>query len=69
LGAQTKEKKIDSIVQFVCQNPESTVSRRISREVFGEAPEKIRLEHILTLRNELEIADELILDGYSKLVQ
>lgn len=64
-----KTGKIESILEFVRRHPESLATRRITREVLGSSPEALRLEHILVLRDELEVASDGMVDGYYNLVQ
>lgn len=61
--------KIESILDFVRKHPESVATRRITREVLGSSPENPRLEHILVLRDELEIASDSMVDGYFDLIR
>lgn len=61
--------KIESILEFIRKHPESTATRRITREVLGTSPETLRLEHVLVLRDELEIASDGLVDGYFDLIR
>ncbi len=63
------EKAISSIIQFVTEHPESTVSRRIYRETLGQAPTNITSELVKELQNKLEIADEFTIEGYHYLIR
>ena len=64
-----KNRKIEEIIQFVRDHPESTVSRRIYRETLGEAPAEINPVVLRQLQDKLEIADEFTIEGYNYLIR
>ena len=59
-----KGREIEEIIYFVQHHPESVVSRRIYREILGEAPAVIK-----ELHDKLEIADEFTIEGYNYLIR
>lgn len=63
------KKGIQPIIDFIANHPESTVSRRICRETLGETPQRITAEVIGKLRYQLEVADEMVVEGYHYLVR
>jgi len=60
---------ISEIMDFLTRYPESSVSRRILREQLGTAPPVLTAEIKGFLRRNLEISDELIIEGYKYLVR
>jgi hypothetical protein len=64
-----KGREIEEIIYFVQHHPESVVSRRIYREILGEAPAQINNAVIKELHDKLEIADEFTIEGYNYLIR
>jgi len=63
-----KGREIEAISEFIRVHPESTVSRRIIRELFGASTEPPDLS-LQMLQKRLEAADEGIVDNYYTLTQ
>jgi len=62
-------KKIEEIVSFVAAHPETVASRRICREVFGEALDKFNLECAYELSVRLENGEQTRVDSYYSMVK
>ncbi len=59
------DSKICVIISFVTKHPESTASRRICREILGQAVEHFNEEFALELETGLRNHDDLINMYYS----
>ncbi len=59
------DSKIPVIISFIARHPESTVSRRICREILGQAVEHFNEEFAIELEIGLRNHDDLINTYYS----
>ncbi len=59
------DSKISVIISFVTKHPESTASRRICREILGQAVEHFNEEFAVELETGLRNHDDLINTYYS----
>lgn len=64
-----KDQKIEIIVNFINDHPESTISLRLARELLGESPIQRHHGHLTELRSQLEAAEEWVIDNYYYLVK
>jgi hypothetical protein len=65
----TNSPKIAEIVSFVTKHPQSTVGRRICREILGEAVERFNEEFAMELEAGLRENDETRINAYYSLVR
>lgn len=63
-----KNREIEAISQFVQTYPESTVSRRITREIFGAHP-AVDEPSVQMIRQKLEASDDTTIDNYFTLIR
>ncbi len=65
----TNPSKIEEIVNFIVKHPQSTASRRICREVLGEAVERFNEEFAMELETGLKSKDEIGINSYYSLIR
>ncbi len=65
----SKQTKIVEIVNFVAKHPQTVASRRICREVFGEALERVNEEFAQELEAKLTRGEENRVDSYYSLIR
>lgn len=65
----SKQSRIEEIVDFVSKHPQTVASRRICREVLGEALERFNMEFSRELEANLHQSDELKIDSYYTLIR
>lgn len=61
--------KIQAIIRFIAQHPQSTVSRRICRELLGAGMEQLQQEFAAELQVNLENIEDKTIDSYYYLVR
>jgi precorrin-2 methylase len=61
--------KVADIVNFVTKHPQSTVGRRICREILGEAVDRFNEEFAMELEAGLRENDEARINAYYSLVR
>lgn len=61
--------KINDIVHFVSKHPQSVASRRICREILGEALERFNAEFAAELTAGLQYQDETQINSYYDLIR
>ncbi len=67
--SMSKQNKIEDIVSFVAKHPQTVASRRICREVLGEALERFNEEFAQDLESQLYRGDENKVDSYHSLIR
>ncbi len=65
----SKQTKIVEIVNFVAKHPQTVASRRICREIFGEALERVNEEFAQELEAKLTRSEEIRVDSYYSLIR
>jgi hypothetical protein len=65
----SKDLKVNEIVDFVAKHPQTIASRRICREVLGEALDRFNEEFAAELESQLQKKDELRIDSYYSLIR
>ncbi|HOJ76551.1 MAG TPA: hypothetical protein PLZ08_00435 [Bacillota bacterium] len=65
----SKNSKINTIINFITKHPESVASRRICRELLGEARNRIDAEFAEELVNGLNKVDDQRLETYYYLIR
>lgn len=65
----SKNSKINTIINFITKHPESVASRRICRELLGEARNQIDAEFAEEIVNGLNKVDDQRLETYYYLIR